>query len=73
MNKENLEIVLTDAESDIITTVNAVKNKYKLPACLLDLLLSRVLAEIRTQEQIELSLVYKSRQCKKRNKHEKTI
>lgn len=56
MENQSLNYVLQSAKTEMITSTENIMRKYKLPACLMDGILSSLMADIRLQEATELVL-----------------
>lgn len=54
MANESLNFVLQRAKTEMIISTEGIMSKYKLPACLMDGILSSLMADIRLQEATEL-------------------
>lgn len=54
MANESLNFVLQRAKTEMIISTEGIMRKYKLPACLMDGILSSLMADIRLQEATEL-------------------
>ncbi|GEM_PF-313433 len=54
MKNESLNFVLQRAKTEMIISTENIMRNYKLPACLMDGILSSLLADIRLQEATEL-------------------
>lgn len=54
MANESLNFVLQRAKTEMIISTENIMRKYKLPACLMDGILSSLMADIRLQEATEL-------------------
>lgn len=54
MANESLNFVLQRAKTEMIISTESIMSKYKLPACLMDGILSSLMADIRLQEATDL-------------------
>lgn len=54
MGNQSLNCILQAAKTEMIISTQSIMSKYKLPACLMDGILSSLMADIRLQEATEL-------------------
>lgn len=54
MNNQSLNCILQSAKTEMIKATNNVMQQYKLPPCLMDGILSSLLADIRSQAAAEI-------------------
>lgn len=54
MNNQSLNCILQSAKTEMIKATNNVMQQYKLPPCLMDGILSSLLADIRSQAATEI-------------------
>lgn len=60
--KRSLEVALAEGGAELTSAINAIQNKYGLPACLLEGLLTNALAGVREVVRDELTRAYASQQ-----------
>lgn len=54
MGNQSLNCILQAAKTEMIISTQSIMSKYKLPACLMDGILSSLIADLRLQEATDL-------------------
>lgn len=58
MNNQNINVIISNITTQLAATINSLQKQYSLPSCLMDGIISSILAEMRKTELMELTIAH---------------